>query len=113
MTVTYDLSTSLGKVRLKIGDNVVADTQFSDEELQAFLDEASSNILLASALALESWANSYAANATSENIGGYVYTQKVVDNMLKTAARYRDNDASTPYWTYAEMDLAAIGDHEL
>ena len=113
MTVTYDLSTNIGKVRLKIGDTVVADTQFSDEELQVFLDEASDNILLASALALESWANSYAANASSEKIGDYQYTQKIVDNMLKTAARYRNNDTSSPYWTYAEMDLASIGDPEL
>jgi hypothetical protein len=107
MTVTYSLSTDVGKVRLKIGDTDTTDYHFTDEEIEVFLDNNSDNINLASAEALEAWANAYAANPSSENIGGYSYSQKVVDNMLKTAQRLRDQDAEVPAMDIASIDLTA------
>ncbi len=59
-TYAYDLATDVGKVRLKIGDTDISPTTdaiFSDEEIEYFLNEGG-NIVLASALALETIAAS-------------------------------------------------------
>ena len=70
MTVTYVLTTDVGKVRLLIGDKAIATAHFTDEELTVFLaDEGSVN--LGAAAALEAWAAEYSANADSEKIGDY------------------------------------------
>ena len=113
MTATYDLTTSIGKVRLKIFDKDVTpatDAHFTDEELQVFLDEAEGDILIASALALEAWAAELSDNATSERIGDYSYTKKSIDNKLALAQRYRDASGSGPVVEIAEMDLESIGE---
>lgn len=110
MTITYDLSTDIGKVRLKIADKSGA--QFSDEEIQVFLDEADGDILIASALALESWAGTLSENADSERIGDYSYTKKQAANKLALAQRYRDASGSGPVIDWSEMDLESIGEFE-
>lgn len=106
MTVTYDLSTLTGKVRLLIGDKDVTNPVFTDEELTQFLTDAGSVVNLAAAAALEAWAASYSSNADSERIGDYAYTQKIVQNKLDTAKRLRDNDSTIPAMDWAEMALA-------
>lgn len=105
MTVTYDLSTNVGKVRRTIGDKIISDPIFTDEEIESFLAENSNSINLASAAALEAEAASYAANADSERIGDYSYTQKIVDKMLESAKRLREKEAGTPAFTWAELNL--------
>ena len=115
MTASYDLNTNIGKVRLKIADTDVTpatDAHFTDEEIQVFLDEASDDILLASALALEAWAAALTESMTSEKIGDYAYTKKQTDNMLALAQRYRDASGSGPVVDWAEMDLESIGELE-
>ena len=107
MTVTYDTSTNIGKVRLKTGDNVIADPAFTDEEIQVFLDANGDSINLASADVLEAWAAKYTANADSEHIGDYSYTQNIVTKMLNLAAKLRENESMTPASDWAEMDLTA------
>jgi hypothetical protein len=110
MTVTYDISDNVGKVRLKIGDTDTTDYQFTDEEIEVFLSNNSDNINLASAEALEAWASAYATNADSEHIGDYSYSQKIVDRMLALAEKLREQESSSPYMTWGEMDLASIGE---
>lgn len=99
--------TDIEKIRLKIGDTTVP-YHFSDADsdaiLQSFLDDEGS-VGLASAAALEAWAAVYAANASSESIGGYAYTQKIADNMLVLAKRLREGESGTPAMTWAEPDL--------
>lgn len=115
MTATYDLTTNIGKVRLKIADTDVmpaSDAHFTDEEIQVFLDEADDDILIASALALEAWAASLTDSALSEKIGDYSYSKKQADNKLALAQRYRDSAGAGPAITWAEMDLASVGDLE-
>lgn len=109
MTVTYNLTTEIGKVRLKIADTVIATAHFTDEELQVFLDEAGNSDYLAAALALEAWAGALSDSAQSERIGDYSYSKKSADNKLALAARYREHEADSPIMTWAEMDLAGIG----
>ena len=104
MTVTYDLATDIGKVRLITGDKIISTPVFTDEELQVFLTDAGS-VNLASAMLLEAWAASYGANADSERIGDYTYTQRIVDKMLDLAKRLRDKESDAPALAWAEMDL--------
>ena len=77
MAHTYDTTTDIGKVRLLIGDTDIVpttDAQFSDEEIQVFLDLAGS-VLGAAAKALEAWAATLADGMLSEKIGDYSYTK--------------------------------------
>lgn len=105
MADTYVLTTNIGKVRLLIGDTDTSDTQFSDDEITAFLTMASNSVNIAAALALESWAATLTDSAESEKIGDYAYTKKQATNKLALAARLRENEAEVPLSTWAEMDL--------
>lgn len=105
MTTTYDLATSIGKVRLKIADTVIASAHFTDEEIQVFLDEADDSDYLAAALALESWAGALSDSAQSEKIGDYSYSKKSADNKLALAERYRQMDSEKPAMGWAEMNF--------
>lgn len=98
------MATDLEKVRLLIAD-FTAPYHFTDDQINIFLDMADNSVNLAAAIALESWASSYSASVDSEKIGDYSYTQKIINNMLDLAKRLRDGDASSPYLTWAEMDL--------
>lgn len=102
--MTYDLATDVGKVRLLIGDKVITDPVFTDEELQYFIT-AQGSLNLAAAEALESWAASYGANADSEGIGDYRYSQNIVTKLLDLAKRLREKEAETPAMAWSEMDL--------
>lgn len=95
--------TDLEKIRLNINDKTEP-YHFTNTELQSFLTDEGS-VGLASATALEVWAVAYAPNADSESIGGYSYSQKIVDKMLALAKRLRDKESSSPAMTWAEPDL--------
>jgi len=105
MAATYDLTTSIGKVRLLISDTDVTDAQFTDEEITEFLTMASNSVNLAAALALEAWAASLTGSAESEKIGDYSYTKKQASNKLALAEQYRKAEAETPVLEWAEIDL--------
>ena len=112
MTTTYDITTTVGQVRLIIGDTDVhpgSDAVFSDEELTYFYSIGGS-VTLGAAMAAEAWAAKYAVNATGETIGDYAYTSKAVDNLLALAKRLRDlaDDSLTPAMDWAELDLINV-----
>lgn len=104
MTATYDITTTIGKIRLKIGDKDTDDAFFTDEELTEFYSQEG-NIDLAAAAALESWAASYAANPDNEHIGDYSYAQSISKKMLDMATQLREGIALSPVMTWAEPDL--------
>ena len=106
--MSYDITTNVGKVRLLIGDKDIANEVFLDAEITYFLTKNSDSINLASAEALEAWASSYAANADSEKIGDYAYTQKIVDKMLNLAKNLREKESGTPVLEWAEIDLTGV-----
>ena len=110
MVVTYDLTNNIGKVRLMIGDTDTTDAVFTDAEITYFLTVNSGNITLAAADALGAWMAKYAAAPDSEHIGDYAYTQKIIANMNKLKKELEEKDASTPYLTWAEMDLSGVED---
>ncbi len=108
MAFTYDVTTDRGKVRLLIGDTDITpttDAQFSDEEIQAFLDLASGSLLMAASYALESWASAVSGNMKTERIGDYSYGKDEAKTKSDLAKKYREEDASKPYLTWAEFDL--------
>lgn len=108
MTTTYDISTNVGKVRLKIGDTNTSDAVFTDEEIGIFLTNNDDSINLAAAEALEAWAAKYGASADTEKIGDYSYSQKIIEKMLTMAKNLREADASGPVLDIASMDLATV-----
>lgn len=60
MSFTYDPSTPLGLIRLRLRDTDEATALFSDEELSAFYDAEGENWRKAAALALETTASNQA-----------------------------------------------------
>ena len=115
MTATYDITTSVGKVRLITGDTDIhpsSDAVFTDEEITYFLTAQSSDINLASADVLDAWAAKYIANADSETIGDYQYAQSTAKKMIALANNLRDKvaavTATTPAMDWAEMDLINV-----
>jgi hypothetical protein len=107
MTTTYDITTNVGQVRLKIGDTDTTDAAFTDEELTLFLTDNGSNINLAAADACEAWAAKYATNADREQIGDYSYAQSSAKKLRDLAATFRARDEGTPYFGHTSMDLTA------
>jgi hypothetical protein len=112
MTFSYLLSDNIGKTRLTINDKDTLNPVFTDEEIQSFLDDNGDNVNLASACALESWAASYAANADSEKIGDYSYSQSITKKMLDLAATLREKENNTPSLSWAEPDFEYLGLNE-
>ena len=110
MAFTYDITTNRGKVRLLIGDTDSTDYQFEDDEIDAFLTMASSSLLLAASYALESWAATLTNDYDAEKIGDYSYTNKKAANKTALAKKYREEDATSPYFTWSEMDLSGVED---
>ena len=111
MTTTYDITTTVGQVRLVTGDNT-APMVFTDEEIGIFLTAAGNVVNLAAATMLEAWAAKYGANADAEKIGDYSYTQSIVDRMLKLAAHLREVTAKTPAYAWAEFDFTGETEDE-
>ena len=104
MTVTYDIGTDVGKVRLKIGDTDTDNAILSDEEIEYFLDVRDGNINLASADALEAIAASDSFLAKVQRIGSYTEDLKsLADSIRKTAMLLRDQEEETPVVGFAEI----------
>ena len=104
---TYVLTTTVGKIRLLIGDTDTDNAIFTDEEIEVFY-ALQGSINLAAAEAAEAIAASYALNADSEKIGDYAYTQKIVDKLLALAKRLRDKEATTPAFEWSEYNLSGV-----
>lgn len=109
MAYTYDLSNSIGKVRLLIPDSQQTTAVFSDEEITAFLALESSSVRRATALALETIASNEALTLKVVRLLD-VQTDgaKLADSLLKRAATLRqqaledDGLAGFTQWEIAE-----------
>ena len=86
MAFTYDLTTSIGKVRLTIGDTVAAEAHFTDEELQVFLADGET-VNAAAGLALTAWAAALAREDEQVKVGSWQGDRRdVTAKMLKLAS---------------------------
>lgn len=86
MSTTYDLTTDVGKVRLKVGDTDTAAAQFSDEELQVFIDEAGT-VNASAGLALLAWANAVAMDDQKVVAGSWTGDRGDVAAKMRAAAK--------------------------
>ena len=85
---TYDLKTDVGKVRRDISDKDPTDYQFTDAELQSWVDETS-NVKAACGLALRSWASSLSREDKRVKSGSWEGDMRdVVKEMLTLAEAY-------------------------
>ena len=100
----------IDKVRLLIGDT--GSVQFTDAHIQAFLDMASGDLLMAASYALEAWAAAITDSLTSEKIGDYAYAKDDAGKKIKLAEKYSKESSMKPYLSWAEMDLTAVGEPE-
>lgn len=103
MSFTYDLATTVGQVRLTIGDTNPAKPFFQDEELQALLVMNNNNVGFASVQALRTQAHAYATKP-KEQIGDYTVDYSITAKTLQAAA---DNLAAS---LGDESDDVAIGE---
>lgn len=111
-TFTYDLATDIGKVRLYSGDNDLSKTsgvrtkwscQFTDEELQVYLDDEGT-VNCAVAAALEAIASSKARLAHRKTMGDYTEDLTALAKELRAqAAEFRMKDLEAPADAVAEM----------
>lgn len=97
MAFTYDLTTNRGKVRLAIGDTVENagprpdKRNFSDTEIDYFVDTETDGNTAASALGFEILASEWAAYAISEREGEVSFDAKEVsDQYLDLANEWRN-----------------------
>lgn len=111
MPDTYDLSTDIGKVRLKIADTNTANTIFSDAEIQSFisqttsLNEAAAHALLANAADRSRLATRKSAGNYSEDLSKIADSLRALAKDLLDVAHRDDGVADD----YSEMDWDGVG----
>lgn len=133
MSFSYDVTTTIGKMRLLIGDTINTSAipcDFQDEELQAILNVVSgmlagpqgfvsANIpqnevlLLACAQAMDALASRTAAGQTGQSItrGNYKLVGKDQVTALQAAAqRFRDAVNNLPAWGIIEENLSGFNE---
>lgn len=96
MAFTYDLTTDIGEVRLLIGDTTQGSgvkpdhANFTDEEVQHFLDAEGGAVKGAAGLACEVLAAMY-ATVVDISVGPRRESlSKIADNFLRLAEKYRE-----------------------
>ena len=85
MTFTYTPSDDIGTVRRLTGDTVEAQAELTDEEIQAWLDDNSSNTGTASVKILRSLAAKYARRATFTTGNEQIRLGDVSKNLIAAA----------------------------
>jgi hypothetical protein len=89
MAFNYDLSTSIGKVRLLIADTNSESYIFEDAEIQVFLDLNGSDLNRAAGQAYETWAADRSKIAKSIQSGTYKSERNAISDLLRLADRIR------------------------
>lgn len=109
MSFTYSLSTSIGRVRLNINDRTEPAT-FSDEELQAFLDQVGGDVNMATALAFFTLAGQ--STGSSKRISAGEYSEDLSDGAkqyLELAKAFAAQAADVPAEAIAENPATEPG----
>uniref|UniRef100_A0A6H1Z7L3 Uncharacterized protein n=1 Tax=viral metagenome TaxID=1070528 RepID=A0A6H1Z7L3_9ZZZZ len=116
MSFTYDLTSSVGKVRLIIRDSAAAIAFFTDEELAAFLTLNGESVRYAAADALETWASNEAMVTKaiklldlSTNGPAVAAALRAHAALLRAQAASEDTDTG---FDIAELGLAPFGNIE-
>jgi len=130
MSFTYDLTSTIGQMRLLIADTDGTTPLFQDEELQAFQDITSMMLvgpttffgggdipqqellLLSCAQAMDALANKVSAtHGQTVTIGDFtVAAQDQVTSLQGTAQRFRDAVNNLPAWGIIEENLSGFNE---
>ncbi len=118
MSVTYDISTEVGQVRLLITDTDTTDNIFSDEEINQFLSlteiDSETDVRLAAALGLETIAASEALVQKKISMLDLSTDGPAVAKSLREAAqRLRQQVEDEPAFGWAEMSLNPAVTYEI
>lgn len=110
MALAYDPSTTIGKLRMMIGDTRVPFT-FEDAEIEVALEQALNELAGAAALLCEQWAAQLSADYTSTGQGGITASGDRAANLLRMADRYFERSETVvktrkdePYFAIARQD---------
>lgn len=97
MTWSYDPTTDVGKVRLRISDTQMTRPIFDDEDIEAFLEMASDSIPLAAAMACETIALNELLCLKVVNLMGAVVTDaaSAAKQYKSLASALREEHAGT------------------
>ena len=116
MTFTYDITTSIGKVRLKVGklETVLATALFSDEEITEKLSEFGGNIKLTAADCLDSTADYIVQKKKVTTIGKYsINGAAMAAELRKRAIELRDQAESDGVADGSAFDVATLDEESL
>jgi len=103
MTWSYDPSTDIGKIRLRVSDTDTNRRIMDDEDYQAFLDMAGGSVTLAAAMALESIAVNEVLCLKVVNLMGAIVTDAA------SAAKQLLAQAKTLRAEYAQLGDGGSG----
>jgi len=107
-TYTYDITTTVGKIRRLIGDTDItpeSDATFNDEEIEFYYDLAGDSILKAAALGLRAIAVSKALlEKLQRTLNWTEDTRGLANSILASALAYEEQDANTPAYAVAQLN---------
>lgn len=110
MTWTYDVSTDVGKVRLRVSDTQATRPVMDDEDYEAFLSMASNSIPLAAAMALETIAVNEILCLKIVNLMGAVVTDaasaaKQLNALAKTLREEHASNATADSPGFVSIEM--------
>ena len=114
MAFTFDPTIDQGKVRLLIGDTTDGtygtDYDFTDADIDAFLEQNGDSVWLAASDACRSLAMKAASGSISLSIAGAISIDKksIVQNYLELSKRYQDRAVTGPDMVVEYVDSFAI-----
>jgi hypothetical protein len=92
LAFTYDVTTSRGRVRLLIADTDSSNVLYQDDEVDAFLALAQSNVYLGAALAIESLLSEKGVRLAKRVKRGHYETEEHgIADLLALSKRFRDD----------------------
>lgn len=115
MTLTYDISTDIGRVRLSVGDYDITTTgagvkpngdNFSDEELQVYLDDVS-EWQVCVPLLLRTLSNMYAVQSRVVELDNYSEDLRNISKALREQAEEWEKKMEVSDWSTAFGSLAS------
>lgn len=111
MTWTYDSTTDVGKVRLRISDTQMTRPVFDDEDIEAFLSMASDSVPLAAAMACETIALNELLCLKVVNLMGAVVTDaasaaKQLNSLAKNLREEHNTNATSTNPGFVSIEMA-------
>ena len=104
MAFTYDVTTSRGRIRLLCRDTAAASAVFTDDEIDAFLDLANTDVLLAASMACSDLAARGVKTFTGITLGAFSIDSSATDGWQALAGHYKTLAYERSGGVTAEMD---------